>query len=255
MARVLLDIFGRAQGFEMTRITYLLGALVLAASAAALPAQAVPILSGNSNSSTFSNLGCTITCPDTSLTSSTLTIGSTDSGGTDSVLSIVNTGFSASGSTTGLQLATLSLLVGQKPGLGQTGITFKYNLVLTFTTPVGTQSQTFDLTGVGNDGSGNAADVTISGLGPLTLTDPLILSGVTLSNFHFDTDPLDTRSQFANNTWDGSHNGFTHSLYLLADVTATGTTLDISVPEPVTVSLFGAGLVGAAAMRRRKKKV
>jgi hypothetical protein len=29
----------------------------------------------------------------------------------------------------------------------------------------------------------------------------------------------------------------------------------VSVPEPVTLSLFGAGLAGAAAMRRRKKKV
>jgi len=29
---------------------------------------------------------------------------------------------------------------------------------------------------------------------------------------------------------------------------------DAAVPEPITISLFGAGLVGAAAMRRRKKK-
>ncbi|MBA2588623.1 MAG: CHRD domain-containing protein [Alphaproteobacteria bacterium] len=29
----------------------------------------------------------------------------------------------------------------------------------------------------------------------------------------------------------------------------------VFVPEPVTLSLFGAGLVGAAAMRRRKKKI
>jgi len=237
------------------RINYLLCALVLATSAAVLPAEATPILSGNSNSSSFSNLGCSASCPDSSLTSSALKIGSTDPGGTDSVLSIVNTSFSASGSMTGLQLAELSLLVGQKPGVGQSGITFDYDLVLTFLTPVGSQSQTFNLTGTANGTPGNFADVTISGLGPLSFTDPLVMSGVTLSNFRFDTVAADTDSIFANNTWDGSHQGFTHSLYLLADVTATVDALDITpVPEPISVSLFGAGLAGAVAMRRRKKK-
>jgi PEP-CTERM motif len=28
----------------------------------------------------------------------------------------------------------------------------------------------------------------------------------------------------------------------------------VNVPEPITLSLFGAGVAGAAAMRRRKKK-
>src|SRR5258708_39456652 len=100
------------------RINYLFSAVVLATGLSAFSAQAVPILSGNSNGSTFSNLGCTVTCPDTLLSSSTLTIGSADNGGSDSVLSIINTSFSASGALTGLQLAQLSLLVGNKPGFG-----------------------------------------------------------------------------------------------------------------------------------------
>ena len=240
----------------MKRINYLFSALVLGASLAALPVQAAPILSGDSNSSTFSNLGCVATCPNTALTTSTLTIGSTAPGGSNSVLSIISTSFSALGTMADLQLAELSLLVGNKPGEGQSGITFNYNLVLTFSTPLGSQSQTFNLTGTGDGGNGNGADVVISGLGPLSLTDPLILSGVTLSNFHFDTVALDTDSAFANGSWDGSHQGFTHALYLLADVTATAVPDTRSVPEPSEISIFGAGLLGLlgfGALRRRKR--
>lgn len=238
----------------MKRINYLFSALVVAASAAVLPAQAAPILSGDSNSSTFYNLGCSLTCPDTSLSSSTLTIGTTANGGSDSVLSIVNTSFSALGNVTGLHLAELSLLVGQKPGEGQSGITFNYDLVLTFSTPVGSQSQIFNLIGSGNTLSGANSDVLISGLGPLSLTDPLIMSGVTLSNFHFETAALDTDSVFANNGWTGSHQGLTHSLFLVADVTATSTRV-IPVPEPSEIALFGTGLLGLLGLgvaRRRK---
>jgi len=239
----------------MNRIYRVFSALVWAASVAALPAQAAPILLGDSNSSTFSNLGCTITCPNTTLSSSTLTMGSTDPGGSDSVLSIVNTSFSASGNVAGLQLAELSLLVGQKPAVGQSGITFDYDLVLAFTTPLGSQSQIFNLTGSGDGGAGNNADVVISGLGPLSLTDPLVLAGVTLSNFRFDTVAGDADSVFANDSWDGSHKGFTHSLFLLADVTATGLNAGpvTAVPEPLTIGVFGAGLVGVGALRRRRK--
>jgi hypothetical protein len=158
---------------------------------------------------------------------------------------------------TGLQLATLSLLVGQKPGAGQSGITFDYDLVLTFSTPLGSQSQTFNLAGSGDGGAGANADVVISGLEPLSLTDPLALSGVTLSNFRFDTVAGDTDSDFANGVWDGSAQGTTHLLYLLADVTATGVSTDVTpVPEPSEIAVFGAGLLGLlgwGAMRRRKR--
>jgi hypothetical protein len=155
---------------------------------------------------------------------------------------------------TGLQLANLSLLVGNKPGVGQSGITFDYNLILTFLTPAGSQSQTFNLTGSGDGGPGANADVIISGLSPLTLTDPLILTGVTLSNFRFGTVAGDTNSVFSNGSWDGSAQATTHQLYLLADVTTNRIT-PTQVPEPSAVALFGAGLLGLlglGALRRRK---
>ncbi len=50
------------------------------------------------------------------------------------------------------------------------------------------------------------------------------------------------------NIWYSEVNG------LPADLIVLGTSLqDTPVPEPLTLSLFGAGLVGAASMRRRKK--
>jgi len=154
---------------------------------------------------------------------------------------------------TGLQLAELSLQVGNKPGTGQSGITFNYNLVLSFSTPFDSESQIFNLTGAGDGGSGANGEVEISGL-VLSLTDPLVLSGVTLSNFRFSTVAGDTGSVFANGFWDGSGQA-THLLYLLADV--TGPAVDDQavdpIPEPLTLSLFGAGLAGAVAIRRRRK--
>ena len=189
------------------------------------------------------------------MTPSVLTIGSTASGGSNSVLSIVNTNFSATGSMTGLQLAELSLLVGQKPGVGQTGITFNYNLALTFLTPVGSAAQTLALTGSGNGGAGANADDLISGFGALSLTSPLVLTDFTLSNFRFSTVGSDAGSTLNGDTWDGSAQGTTHLLYLLADVTATGgntsTDAPTLVPEPASFGLFVVGLLGLRLFKRR----
>ena len=49
---------------------------------------------------------------------------------------------------------------------------------------------------------------------------------------------------------------YQNSGYAIQDASVPGSSFTItSVPEPVTLSLFGAGLAGAAALRRRKKKI
>src|ERR1700753_3247468 len=88
-------------GFRMK--TTFLGPLVAvgvcaAALVGASQAQATVILSGNSNASSFTN-GVGTGCPSGSATS--ITLGSTAGGGTNSTLSILSVPFSASGAITG----------------------------------------------------------------------------------------------------------------------------------------------------------
>src|SRR5687767_3811672 len=106
----------RIMGGSIRALALSAGPLLVAASfLAATPAHADFILQGDSNSSTFSDLSCT-SCAASSLTSSIFTLGSTASGGHNSTLGIVNTSFSATGDVSGLQLAKLVLVVGNKPG-------------------------------------------------------------------------------------------------------------------------------------------
>jgi hypothetical protein len=234
------------------------GFLAIASLAAVSPVHATPILDGNSNSSTFSDLSCT-SCADTSLTSTVVTFGTTASGGSDSLLTINDVNFSVDADTDGVQLAELSLYVGKKPGEGQEDVKFDYNLILTFLTPSGGgPSQTFSAGLVGNFSGGSNAEVTLSGFG-LTFTDPLALSGVTLSNFRFLNDG--TSGSFSNDIWTVDTAQSTAHLFLVADVTATTISnpdpgpdpLSVSVPEPTTITLFGIGLLGLTALRRRKQ--
>lgn len=223
------------------RIASLLKLAVISAVLGPISANAT-ILQGDSTG-TFSNLTCT-SCAGTSLSATTFTFGTTANGGSSSVLSIASPfNFSVSGTTTGVELAELTWSVGNKPGVGETGVSFDYNLVLTFTTPASGTSETFMDTLIGNGASGTAnADVQLSGLN-LTLTDPFVLPGVTLSNFRFSPS-----STFSNGVWtakDGDH------LFLLADVTST-TSSAAAVPEPGTLVLLGGALGGLLFLRRRK---
>ena len=222
--------------------------LVLGALMAAPSAQAT-ILQGSSTG-TFTDFSCT-SCPASSDTSTKITLGTTASGGGNSVLSIITPFIigPVNGTSLGVELAELTLTVGNKPGVDQGTISFDYNLVLTFTTPAGAASQTFTASLNGNGGSGSNGDVQISGLN-LTLSD-LVLPGVTLSNFRFAADP---NSSFSSGTWTANKAGTdtTYDLFLLTDVTSTSSDA-AAIPEPGSLALLGGGLLGLAFWRRRLK--
>ena len=208
------------------------GAALIGAS----QAQAAIILSGSSSGS-FTN--CTGTgCPSGSATS--ITLGSTASGGGNSTLSTAPVSFSASGATTGLELGALTLTVGNKAGVGEGTLSFDYNFVLTFTVPNGSSTSQIDLSLSGNGGSGSGSDVTISGL-----VDPISLgslsfsgSNVSLSNFRFVD--ISNPGDFASNTWTVSRG--TDTLELLADVSVTSQQQADPVPEPASIALMGTAL-------------
>lgn len=204
-------------------------------------AHASLILAGDSNSSTFT--GCGSGC------STSVTLGSTANGGSNSVLSIVDTSFATSVNATGLVLAELQLAAGNKAGAGEDPLNFNYNLVLNFTTPTGVGNDTFSigLSGTGSSGSNGAVNIT--GLVP-TLTDPFVLPGVTLSNFHF-VDVLDSGSGTTFSAGNWTVNGqATATLELVADVTDPPT----GIPEPTTLALFGSALVCAGIFGRQKSR-
>jgi uncharacterized protein (TIGR03118 family) len=73
--------------------------------------------------------------------------------------------------------------------------------------------------------------------------------------------PIDTGSNTAGGLWSigfgtGGGNGDPNTLYFTDGINGERDGLfgAITVPEPLTISLFGAGLVGAIASRRRKAK-
>jgi hypothetical protein len=116
-----------------------------------------------------------------------------------------------------------------------TTITAKF----TFTSPTGSLNDvgadSFTITG---NGSGNHDSLTwTTNLNAITLGDGSILD-LTLSNESYNGNS-------------SNYTGLTPTVTF--NLVKAGTVTPTSVPEPLTLSLFGAGLAGAAAVRRRRK--
>jgi hypothetical protein len=119
-----------------------------------------------------------------------------------------------------------------------------YTLSVAFTSPNNSSdSQLFSLTITNptNPPGDVISSFTLAELSGLSFS----LNGVTISNLRYSADGA-TSLCSGGTSWCDPEEG-TGNLYILADFTAT------AVPEPLTLSLFGAGLAGAAAIRRRKQ--
>lgn len=115
-----------------------------------------------------------------------------------------------------------------------------YALVLNFTAPnADTANQTFNLTvqQPTNPPGDVVSGFVISGL-PATFN----LNGVAVSDLRFTAGGS---GSFAGGVWSNPEGG-TSQLRLTGDFTA--------VPEPATLTLFGAGLLGLAAVKRRRDR-
>ena len=210
-------------------------------------ARAAVILAGDANSSTLSN--CVGTPASTCGSGGTVT----SLGLSSFTLDIITPfSFSVSANTTAEPLAQLELITGNNPS---GTATFHYNLILNFTTPSGSFSDTIPLS-MSSTGNGTNSSETLSGF-PSTLSGFPSLPGVTVSNFAFVTAGGTAGSNtFSGGNWTATRGsvgvGATAFLDLVADVAAAAP----AVPEPGSLALLGTALAGlCAAVGRRRRSV
>jgi hypothetical protein len=212
--------------------------------AAETPAHAVPVLVGNSTGTLTCSSG---TCSQSG--TAAVILGTASPTGWMLTAVPINP-FTADNANSnvipGVQLAELTF--APRPNPNGTA-TFAYNLALTFTTPSGAQSQNFSLATSSIGGTGSNSTQTISGL-TLTLPDPLLLlPNLGLYNFRFvnvDAGCMVGNCTFSNGSWTvkGTSNQ-NANLFLETDVV---------VPEPVSLVLFGTGLLGLGLLGRKRRR-
>ncbi len=229
-------------------INHFIGAAVFGlALAASAPSFAVPIT--GTSGGTFTNLsGCG--GGDCSITSSShvLSWGSTSSQHNlrnPSTLTIDTFNINTATNSTNTVIAELtwfnsSTLDSQTPD----DFSVHYNLSIHFTAPGNsTTTETFDLDII------NTSNPTGDKIGSFTLPDlsALVfnLPGVTVSNLHY---VADNHSTLTNNIWFNKENN-TANLFIEADFSAVR-----PAPEPASLALMGAGLIGFGKLRRRMKR-
>jgi hypothetical protein len=163
------------------------------------------------------------------------------SGSSASTLTADSYSYTGNTPATGVELGQLTWS-DNDPRSPDTSFSVTYTLNVTFTKPNGdTDTIPFQLT----VNQPNGLDPTISGFSitglPADFNDDL--AGVALTNFRF---VATGQGSFSGNTWTFDADCLTSDLYLEADIKA--------VPEPMTMTLLGTGLIGLGLVARRHSR-